>query len=290
MKRVFILGNPRSGTSLFRLMLQQHSQIVAPPESGFAHWWYPKYKDWSLENNEDQSSLNQYIEDVLSSKKIETWDLDAAILRAQIEKHKPQNYAELTSLVYLCYKENTSTIKVVADKNNYYINHLEDLPKIWEDAIYIHVIRDGRDVACSYLDIEKLETMSKYKPRLENNIKEIAKEWEDNNQRILSFLSSFSKACITVRFEDLVTQTKNTLDGVCKFLNVPFQESMLHYYKQDNSNLSEPAATLDWKKKTQESPDSSRIGRYKLQLTTKDIDVFNSVANNTLKEFNYFTS
>ena len=37
MDKVFILGNPRSGTSLFRLMLNSHSMINATPECGFLH-------------------------------------------------------------------------------------------------------------------------------------------------------------------------------------------------------------------------------------------------------------
>jgi hypothetical protein len=32
---IFILGNPRSGTSLLRLMLHSHSEICIPPESHF---------------------------------------------------------------------------------------------------------------------------------------------------------------------------------------------------------------------------------------------------------------
>jgi hypothetical protein len=45
-KQVFIIGNPRSGTSLLRIMLNSHSSMVVPPECGFIQWWYQKYKDW----------------------------------------------------------------------------------------------------------------------------------------------------------------------------------------------------------------------------------------------------
>ncbi|MGB0789818.1 MAG: sulfotransferase, partial [Marinirhabdus sp.] len=72
--RVFILGNPRSGTSLLRLMLNQHSSIVAPPESGFSLWWLHKYGNWCKADNAPQK-INGFIDDVLSSRKIETWHL-----------------------------------------------------------------------------------------------------------------------------------------------------------------------------------------------------------------------
>lgn len=43
---VFIIGSPRSGTTLLRLMMNSHPRIVVPPECGFAVWWYEKYQHW----------------------------------------------------------------------------------------------------------------------------------------------------------------------------------------------------------------------------------------------------
>ena len=40
---VFILANPRSGSTLFRLMLAAHPSIVIPPESEFIVKLYPKF-------------------------------------------------------------------------------------------------------------------------------------------------------------------------------------------------------------------------------------------------------
>lgn len=286
MKNAFILGNPRSGTSLFRLMLHQHSQIVAPPESGFAHWWYPKYKNWAINDCRDTKRVSEYVEDVLSSKKIETWGLDSTYLKLQITEKQPKNYTDLTTLVYISYKE-YDNLKVVLDKNNYYLNHLEDLPKIWENASFLHLIRDGRDVACSYVDVNKLDTSSRYKPKLTTNIKEIALEWEENNIKVLDFFKNITNESLTIRFEDLILETKKTLNQVCEFLSVPFNENMLQYYKQNNSKLNEPQATIDWKKKTKEKPDISRIGRFKEQLSPQEIIEFNTIANKTLRAFNY---
>ena len=44
---VFVLGSPRSGTTLLRLMLTCHRHIVVPPECGFCVWLYPQFQDWS---------------------------------------------------------------------------------------------------------------------------------------------------------------------------------------------------------------------------------------------------
>ena len=42
---LFIIGNPRSGTSLFRIMLSCHPEIIVPPECGFIQWWHDKYQN-----------------------------------------------------------------------------------------------------------------------------------------------------------------------------------------------------------------------------------------------------
>ncbi len=40
---IIVLGNPRSGTTMFRLMLTAHSEICIPPECGFFQWYYPDF-------------------------------------------------------------------------------------------------------------------------------------------------------------------------------------------------------------------------------------------------------
>ncbi|MDE2234040.1 MAG: sulfotransferase, partial [Gammaproteobacteria bacterium] len=44
----FVIGSPRSGTTLLRLILTSHPQIVVPPECGFVTWLYPTFGEWGL--------------------------------------------------------------------------------------------------------------------------------------------------------------------------------------------------------------------------------------------------
>src|ERR1051326_8315559 len=155
----FILGNPRSGTSLLRVMLDSHSHIVSPPESGFLLWWHKKYKDWSLQDSKNDNKVEEYIADLKTSKKIETWNLDFVEIKKIISKELPSNYAQLSSLIYYSYGVNKKKYaSAFGDKNNYYLNHIDEILKIYPNAYFIHLIRDGRDVACSYMDLKNLNT------------------------------------------------------------------------------------------------------------------------------------
>lgn len=286
MEKVFILGNPRSGTSLFRLMLNQHSEIVAPPECGYLQWWYPKYKDWTEKDN-FSVRLDLFLNDLFVSKKIETWELDRQKLKDFIIQKNPENYGALGACVYLAYDSQHENIRVIADKNNYYINHILQLKNIWSDAKFIHLVRDGRDVACSYIDVDRLKTDSPYKPKLPINIEQIAYEWKKNNRTIAQLNIDNPENYLLIKYEDIIIQTKNTLTEVCKYLNLNFEFSMLDYYNQKNAGKAEPAQTLDWKKKTQEKPDHKKIKRHQYDLTAEQIKIFNRIAATELKFYGY---
>ena len=288
MEKVFIIGNPRSGTSLFRLMLNAHPKVISPPECGFLHWWSAKYKDWnSLSNTSNQIDI--FINDLKSSKKITNWYLDFEKLKQRIIDIKPQDYATLGEIVYLLFAEQKGKNPIlIADKNNYYINHLNDLNEIWPTAKYILVVRDGRDVACSYINIEKLVTDSPYKPILSTDISTIAREWIANNKKCIDFINSLnSNRSFIVRYEDIVSNPKLFLTKVCDFLDVDFDKEMLTYYIKNIELHDEPISTLDWKLKTLESPDENNIGKHKKELSEENYNEFNAIASSLLRKFNY---
>jgi len=52
-------------------MLNSQKSIVIPPECGFIQWWFDRYRNWN-----SRSNLAEFIEDLKTSKKIETWELD----------------------------------------------------------------------------------------------------------------------------------------------------------------------------------------------------------------------
>lgn len=288
MKKIFILGNPRSGTSLFRLMLNTHSQIVAPPECGFMQWWFTKYKEVDF-GSKNEAAIDEFINDFKTSKKIETWELNYQQLKADILKKKPRDYGKLCELVYLNFaKKKNKKPKVIIDKNNYYLHHLYELQTIWPDAKFILLVRDGRDVMCSYKALKNIATNSPYKPNLPFMLEEIAEEWTTNNNIVINFFKTLMNSQhTTLRYEDLIQNTDLVLTKACKYLGLKFEPSMLNYYKFNRKEKEEPIATIDWKKKTLEKPDKANIGKYKHLLKKEEVNHFNKIAHSVLDQFNY---
>lgn len=284
----FILGNPRSGTSLIRVVLNNHKNIVVPPECGFMQWLYDEYKNWSIENG-SHDSVKNFTKALVKTKKFETWNLDEHEITNYLLKAKPSNYSELCESVYRFYgKKLKSEVQSWGDKNNYYIHHLRLLNKIFPNAKYIHLIRDGRDVASSYIDLTKISVEKKYKPSLPSNIKEIAEEWEENNNKISAFLNEVPEnRKICIKFEKFVINPSIVLKKLCLFLNINYDACALNYYKEENRLFGEPAELMEWKKKTLQKPSKDVIGRYKSCLSKREVELFEEKAKKSLIKYDY---
>ena len=72
---IIILGNPRSGTTLLRLILASHSQIVIPPEAGFMCWLSQYYASAAPSSWKNKLFLEEFSLEVCKSKKFITWGL-----------------------------------------------------------------------------------------------------------------------------------------------------------------------------------------------------------------------
>jgi hypothetical protein len=267
-KHLFVIGNPRSGTSLLRIMLNSHSQITVPPECGFVEWWYDKYKNWSKKSN-----IDEFIQDLKTSRKIETWDLNYDKLFEFLNKEICKNYEELVFKVVEFYgisKTKKHQQKVLGDKNNYYISCLKKLREISPGSVFIFIVRDPKAVFASYKAIKALETKSAYKPKLSSGIDEFLEEWLENHRSILYFIDTLKRDdSLIMNYENLVLNPKEELLKATKFLDLNFDLKMLKYYEVND----EPNALLDWKKKTLKPPDSDSIDQYKSVLSKEEKNI-----------------
>jgi hypothetical protein len=275
----FILGNPRSGTSLLRIILNAHPNLVVPPESGFLQWWSDKYQDWQQQDNLER--IDSFLSDLLSSKKIEGYNLNRDQLRTYILEASPSTYGELVACIYIFYAGEKELL-TWGDKNNYYIHHIPLIRSIFPKANFIHMVRDGRDVACSYLELERsLDKEALYRPNLPVNVELIADEWINNNLKIEKELNGANY--LRVRFEDVIRNFDKEIGKILSFINVPWSDEIKNYWIKND----EPEMTLSWKKKTKLPLQKEAIERYKKELAQTEINTFNTKANSVLNRYGY---
>lgn len=283
-QNLFIIGNPRSGSSLIRIIMDSHPSIVVPPECGFIQWWSSKYNDWNSNDNSSKR-IQEFISDLKTSKKIEFWNLNYTHLETLIKIKRPNSYSDLVTLVLLQYAlQQGKEPLVFGDKNNYYIDYLSELNTICPEAKYLIIVRDCRDVVCSYLKVNELDSNSQYKPNFPSEIKDISLQWRDNNTKILNFTDKLDPShFVIIRYEDLLSKPEKTLKSCTALLGLDFDESMLNYYKKQ----SEPTEFLDWKKKTNQKIDKNNTGAYKKQLSNSQSEEIVHNVKDLMNKFGY---
>lgn len=276
---IFILGNPRSGTSLLRSLINSHKNVVIPPECGFMHFLYNKYKNFELDQ------LDLFLEDLFLCKKFEGWFMNKKELKVFLLKNKPKNYNTLIYFVYKFYgQKSKKDVLFWGDKNNYYINHLNDLNEIFPNSKYIHLIRNPKDVLVSYLKVNELD-QSKYKPKFSNNNLEIINSWIDNNNNITMFLNEKKVNHIVINYETLLTETKFVVDEIFNFIGIS-SDSVIENFN-NNLYFDEPKITMGWKSKLTNPIDSNNKSKFNEFLSISEITEIDDLLKSKTLHFNY---
>lgn len=281
---LFILGNNRSGTSLLRLILTCHDNVIIPPESHFLLWLHDKYKNW-----EYTIGFEAFLKDLYAATKFETWQIPENELKNHLILSKPQNYPELIASIYLFYgKMLKKHVKIWGDKNSLWVEKLNTIKKLYPNAKYIHIIRDGRDVATSYLQLANKNSSNKYYPNLPHEIDQIAKVWSKNVSELTQFFAQIqNETFLEVKYENLILDHKNEIEKILNFLKLPLSEKVFSYYKINAEKNFEPKEFMNWKQKLNQPPDKSNINKYRQVLSPEEITLFNSIAKKELQRYEY---
>lgn len=269
---IFILANPRSGSSVFRLILNSTNKSVFPPECGFIQWLYPKYGHWNFDKFTHDAFIGPFVEDVLLSKKMGSWGLSYQRLYDFLEKENPNSYAEACYLVYKFYgMKHNKEVEVWGDKNNYYIHHLDTISEIYPNAKYIWLKRNPKDVCASYLKVNELPNELEYKPQMPVHIDYIFDEIKSNHTKIEEFLKNIEDSNkILVNFEDIISKNEDIVNELNSFVGIDMNEAVDNFDKK--LYFDEPEITMAWKSKTKESLDSSYINTYKSHPKADEIE------------------
>jgi hypothetical protein len=144
----------------------------------------------------------------------------AGDLRHWAENLDRPTLADIVNLVYLWHLQRSGKQRF-GDKTPIYIEIVPQLAALYPAAKFIHLIRDGRDVAISQIDLG----WDSYYER--NRF-----DWTMAMAFRRRYLNSPLAGCILdVRYEDLIRDTGATLKQICAFLDEPFEPEMLEWHK-----------------------------------------------------------
>lgn len=212
---VFVVGAERSGTTMFRLMLDGHPDIAC-----FGEFQYPV----EYFRHGRVPSIEQYHRDL---------EIDRIFQRHGFEIDRSLRYEELVhSFLRQACQRSGKTIPAATVHT-----HFDRLGQFWPNARYIHLVRDGRDVARSSAQMGWFGN-----PYFGADKWLVAEHlWDEVSAAVPD------ERKLEVRYHDLVVEPEATLRRVCAFLGVAYADSMFDYTGETDYDRPDPRLVSQWR-------------------------------------------
>lgn len=256
------------------LMLQAHPRMAIPPENRFVLPTYLHRDEYSdLRLSEDRRKLADKIVRTKGGK-FKDFGLDADEITERIVE-ECSTVGSALGLVLRAYADRFGKVRW-GDKRPGYHGYVEVIQRLFPDAQFINIVRDGRDVAASLQWVPPLNEAGPYR-RIQ-----AWREALDNTRAAREWLRP--DTYYELQYEHLVTAPEKELRGLCDFLGEPFDEAMLN--PQDVSHQVVPERKT-WHANTRNKVSSSSIGKFKEQLQPWEIGLCEAVFGDLLEEYGY---
>lgn len=267
---VFIVGAPRSGTTLLQILLDLHPELAIPPESHIFSRFadvFDAYGDLTLPQN-----LRRFVADLLGDAWIRRWGLRVTVEEFCQTVSAPSVRGVLVHLFALYARQEGKTRW--GEKTPNHALHLQMIRRIFPEAQFIHLIRDGRDVA------ESLGRVYFGKKSIAAN----AHRWRRHVMACHALTCASPKAVLEIKYCDLVQDPKGILSRVQAFLKLGHG---------DAADVTHTARRQDYVRSgshhqsLREPLSAQRVGAFRSRLSLREIEIFETIAGDTLRRYGY---
>lgn len=288
---IFPCGMSRSGTTLLTTVLDSHSQISLGYELLPAELPEPLV----LKDNVEAVEIELGEKDlVLIGKRLNKKGLKAEGMFAVRVARSGISYDDyLTILNGLSESgfEKTSTLEerfkisyeVVAQKSKqestsfsgFKLNNAsyQFAQKLFPNSYFVYTLRDPRDVWCSHV-----------KREFNRTVEEVCKAWNIYLEKFETFSNEFPDKSVLIRYEDLVTTPKTSINHMFNMLPLDIEESVFEFYK---SNATVHVAGHPNADQLSQNFFTSSIHSWKGSISSKEQQKIESICGNLMKKYNY---
>jgi peptidoglycan/xylan/chitin deacetylase (PgdA/CDA1 family) len=219
MKRIFLVGAPRSGTTILQSLLAAHPLMISFPETRFFQYLLPNFE---YPISVDDRIKTFFIEEINHPEYLSYFNPE------QSELEKANCFIKV--LDNLAVEQGKS---VWLEKTPEHIYCIEYLEKLLPDALFIHILRNGMDVITSmYESSRKAPDPWGGEWTLEHCIT----RWKEAIS--INYLYAGKKNHILVKYDELVEDPSRALSNICKFIGIEFDNLMLIKYKETSQKMS----------------------------------------------------
>lgn len=286
MKKFFVVGNSRSGTSMIALILGRHPDVFSFHELHFfEELWDPNGNHQSLSHKESIRLMARLI----SIQRDGYFRQEERQLYFRESENILSNYpSPLTPPAifeaFLAHETQRHQKCIACEQTPRNVFYIGEILSLFPEAFVINMIRDPRDILLS----QKNKWKRRYLGMSDIPLKEAIRAWSNYHPITISMLwnSSINAASgflehpqvFNMRFEDLVRSPENWVSQLSDFIGIDYVSQMLLVPKTGSSHkMDEPTAqgidssiAESWQKKQQHSNDLY-IGQ---QITKKNMRLY----------------
>lgn len=267
---VFIVGAPRSGTTMLQFILDDLPDLCMP--TGESHFIIPLFRNQQAFGQLDTSEgMHRLLETIHNFNPIFLHG-DLHGLKYDVDRLADEFLAEeratVRDTIAGIFEKNAAGLGKCrwGDKTPYYALHLDKLAVWWPKAKFVHLVRDGRDVALSLFG--RQHDFSTY------NIYYAAQYW----QKYVDVCREQGRRLpagqyLEIRYEDVLNDKESAIRTVCDFIGEPYPEKV-------QAARSDAALKLRTVKTDNQE-------KWRRALNTWQVRVFESEAGDTLKQSGY---
>lgn len=273
---VFIIGSGRSGNTLLRRLLMANSKIYIPPETyvlGDVISIFQRYSHLPW-----QHICRLILGSFSISEDFSTFPRQSLHLLHQEIINLPEDKRSLEAVLSAFYlfmaKEAKPGATIWGDKTPMNSFHLNKIDKVFPNARYIHIFRDGCDVVSSYLE------MGRY-----TALKDAANRWSQSVDLCRRFSETAGARYKEVKYETLVMRPLDTVNSVMDFLGIDRVEGkeLEHVDPKTLGDVSE----RDHYSNVMRPISASSIGKGRKKLSKDDLEILQSIIGRQLYELGY---
>lgn len=268
---VFVVGCPRSGTTvLYHMLLSAGGFAVYRSESNVFNLLAPRFG--GMRSARDRKALmDAWLNSILF--RVSGLDRDRIAARVMEECRNGGDFLRIV----MGEVAQSQGVERWADCTPEHVLHMEEIKREIPDALFIHIIRDGRDVALSYLKQGWAYPLP-WDRSDQFGVAGLYWNWIVGRGRELG--KSLGQDYYEVRFEELVTHPQETLARLGVFIGhdldyETIQRVGIGSVSEPNSSFGDEAGVFD------------PVERWRSKLSPPEVADFEALAGDRLEELGY---
>jgi len=288
----FVSGVSRSGTTLLRLMLDAHPDLTIPAETHFVPMVANVCDELVKEGASSEVIRERALATMTGHPRWADFLLDPEQVRVRMEEHDPITTADAIRAFYEACAAQQGKPRW-GDKSPPYIYKAPRIQAALPEAHFIHIIRDGRDVALSLSEVSWGT----------DDVTEAAKKWVKEVRKARKRAKLLARGTyMECHYEDLVADPEPVLQRIVQHVDLPWSDQMLDYPKHAQERMRgemertlKPlgGGTITAEERTKqhqllfEAPSASRASRWRTDMSPESRKAFEAVAGPLLKKLGY---